>query len=153
MFGPETTTDEVLEGIDLTGRRAVITGASGGLGAGTARALASHGAAVTLAVRNTAKAEGVADGIRQSTGNNDIDVGELDLLAPDSIRAFAKSWLARGDALHILVNNAGIMACPLARNALGWEMQLASNHLGHFCLYVKDITPLTSETIGPKMIV
>jgi NAD(P)-dependent dehydrogenase (short-subunit alcohol dehydrogenase family) len=137
-FGHETTTDEVLEGIDLTGRRAIVTGASGGLGAETARALVSRGAAVTLAVRNTAKAEGVADSIRQSiqesTGNPNVDVGELDLAEPNSIRAFAKSWLARDEALHILVNNAGVMACPLERNALGWEMHFASNHLGHFLL-------------------
>jgi NAD(P)-dependent dehydrogenase (short-subunit alcohol dehydrogenase family) len=133
-FGHETTTEEVLEGIDLAGRRAIVTGASSGLGAETARALASRGAAVTLAVRNTTKAQGVADAIRQNTGNPNVDVLEIDLLLPDSIRAFAKSWLAGGDALHILINNAGVMACPLDRNALGWEMQFASNHLGHFLL-------------------
>ena len=133
-FGHETTTEEVIAGIDLSGRRAIVTGASGGLGAETARALASCGAAVTLAVRDTAKAASVADAIRQSTGNPNVDLGELELVEPDSVRAFAKSWLARGEALHILVNNAGVMACPLDRNALGWEMQLATNHLGHFLL-------------------
>ena len=133
-FGFESTTEQVLEGVDLSGRRALVTGASGGLGAETARALASRGAAVTLTARNLEKGEGIAEQIRQSTGNPNIDVGELELLAPDSVRAFAKAWLAEHDELNILVNNAGVMACPLERNSLGWEMQFATNHLGHFLL-------------------
>jgi len=133
-LGFETTTEQVLEGIDLSGRRALVTGASGGLGAETARALASRGAAVTLTARNLEKGEGVAEAIRRSTGNPHIDVRELELLSPDSVRGFAKSWLADHDELNILVNNAGVMACPLERNALGWEMQFATNHLGHFLL-------------------
>lgn len=133
-FGHDTTTEEVLQGVDLSGRRAVVTGASGGLGAETARALASRGAAVTLAARNVAKAEAVAESIRGSTGNPRIDVGELELSVPESVRAFARGWLAEHDALQLLVNNAGVMACPLERNGLGWEMQLATNHVGHFLL-------------------
>ena len=133
-LGFETTTEQVLEGIDLSGRRALVTGASGGLGAETARALASRGAAVTLTARNLEKGEGVAESIRHSTGNPNLDVRELELLSPDSVRAFAKGWLADHDELNILVNNAGVMACPLERNALGWEMQFATNHLGHFLL-------------------
>jgi len=133
-LGFESTTDEVLAGIDLSGRRALVTGASGGLGAETARALASRGAAVTLTARNREKGEAVAESIRTSTGNPHVDVGELELLAPDSIHAFAKAWLADHDELNILVNNAGVMACPLERNAQGWEMQFATNHLGHFLL-------------------
>ena len=133
-FGHDTTTDLVLQGIDLTGRRAIVTGASGGLGAETARALASRGAAVTLAARNPEKALAVAESIRSSTGNPHVDVGEIELALPESVRAFAKQWLAEHDALQLLVNNAGVMACPLERNARGWEMQLATNHLGHFLL-------------------
>jgi NAD(P)-dependent dehydrogenase (short-subunit alcohol dehydrogenase family) len=133
-FGRDTTTEQVLEGIDLTGRRAIVTGASGGLGAETARALASRGAAVTLAARNIGKAGEVAESIRTSTGNGNVDVVALELLEPASVRGFAKAWLADHDDLDILINNAGIMACPLGRNALGWEMQFATNHLGHFLL-------------------
>jgi NAD(P)-dependent dehydrogenase (short-subunit alcohol dehydrogenase family) len=134
-FGPDTTTDEVLEGIDLHGRRAIVTGASGGLGAETARALASKGAFVTIAARDLEKAEGVARSIRDAHPGARVEVGPpLELMDPDSVRAFAKSWLADNDALHILVNNAGVMFTPLERNAHGWEKQFATNHMGHFLL-------------------
>jgi glutamyl-tRNA reductase len=92
-FGAETTTSEVLSGIDLHGRVALVTGASGGLGAETARALAESGAAVTLAARDMAKAEGVAESIRASTGNDRIDLARLELSSPESVRACAKCWL------------------------------------------------------------
>jgi NAD(P)-dependent dehydrogenase (short-subunit alcohol dehydrogenase family) len=133
-FGAETTTAEVLSGISLDGRAALVTGASGGLGAETARALAEKGASVTLAVRDPAKGEGVAESIRRSTGNERIDLGQVDLSSPESVRAFAKSWLERHDELQLLINNAGIMACALARTKEGWELQFATNHLGHFLL-------------------
>jgi len=133
-FGKATTTTEVLAGISLAGKTAIVTGASGGLGAETARALAEKGAAVTLAVRDVAKGEGVADSIRATTGNRDIDLAPLDLTSPASVRAFAKGWLASHGELQLLVNNAGIMACPLARTGEGWELQFATNHLGHFLL-------------------
>lgn len=133
-FGHDTTTDEVLAGIDLTGKRAIVTGASTGLGEETARALASRGAAVTLAVRDAAKGEAAAGRIRASTGNKNIDVGVVELSVPESVRAFVKTWLAGNKKLDLLVNNAGIMACPLARTREGWEMQFATNHLGHFLL-------------------
>ncbi len=133
-FGADTTTDEVIEGIDLTGKQALVTGASTGLGEETARALASKGARVTLAVRDPAKGEAAAERIRRSTGNGNIDVGQIELSVPDSVRAFAEQWLAGHGPLHLLINNAGVMACPLARTAEGWEMQFATNHLGHFLL-------------------
>jgi NAD(P)-dependent dehydrogenase (short-subunit alcohol dehydrogenase family) len=132
-MGFETTTDEVIQGIDLTGRVALVTGASSGLGAETARVLASAGAAVTLTARDIPKVEAVAEEIRAATGAT-VDVGELSLDRPDSVRAFAKQWLADHDVLHLLINNAGVMACPQARTAEGWEMQFATNHLGHFLL-------------------
>ncbi|MGI9592103.1 MAG: SDR family NAD(P)-dependent oxidoreductase [Myxococcota bacterium] len=132
-MGFETTTDEVIRGIDLSGRAALVTGASGGLGAETARALAAAGAAVTLAARNVSKAEAVAKEIRASTGAT-VDVGELVLDRPDAVRAFASRWLADHDVLHLLINNAGVMASPLERTPEGWEMQFATNHLGHFLL-------------------
>lgn len=133
-FGAQTTTDEVLLGVDLSGMRVIVTGASSGLGQETARALASRGAAVTLAARNVAKAEAVAQEIADSTGNMKVDVAEVELSVPASVRAFARSWLAGHDRLDLLINNAGVMACPLMRTAEGWEMQFATNHLGHFLL-------------------
>jgi NAD(P)-dependent dehydrogenase (short-subunit alcohol dehydrogenase family) len=133
-FGHDSTTSQVSEGIDLSERVAIVTGASTGLGAETARTLAEKGASVTLAVRNTAKGEEVAESIRSSTGNPNVDVGEIELSVPDSVRAFAKRYLAEHPALNLLINNAGIMACPLQRTAEGWEMQFATNHIGHFLL-------------------
>jgi NAD(P)-dependent dehydrogenase (short-subunit alcohol dehydrogenase family) len=133
-FDSQSTTDQVLEGIDLKGKVAIVTGASGGLGAETARALAARGARVTLTGRDTAKAEGVAETIRAAHPGAELDVRELALDRPDSVRAFAKGWLADGRALHLLLNNAGVMACPLSRTPEGWEQQFATNHLGHFLL-------------------
>lgn len=132
-FGHDTTTDEVLAGIDLTGKSALVTGASGGLGAETARALAAAGADVTLAVRNVAKGETVAESIRAATGRRP-DVVELHLDSLPSVRSCAAGWLAGHGALNLLINNAGVMACPLERVGEGWERQFATNHLGHFLL-------------------
>lgn len=133
-FGEQSTTDQVLEGIDLTGKIAIVTGASGGLGEETVRALASKGATVTIAARDMNRAEQTAEKIRQSTGNTNINIGELELDKPASVRAFAANWLASNDSLNLLINNAGVMACPLDRTAEGWEMQFATNHIGHFLL-------------------
>ena len=133
-FGAETTAAEVASGIDLSGKSAVVTGASGGLGAETARALASCGARVTLTARDDPKARKVADEIVASTGNEAVDVMELHLDRPASVREFARAYRDGHDSLDVLVNNAGIMACPLARTDEGWELQFATNHLGHFLL-------------------
>ncbi|MEW9530920.1 SDR family NAD(P)-dependent oxidoreductase [Microbispora sp. NPDC049125] len=130
-FGPATTAGEVVAGVDLTGKKAIVTGASSGIGAETARALAKAGADVTLAVRDIAGGEKVAAGIEESTGDAHVRVAHLDLSDRGSIDAFATSW--RGP-LDILVDNAGIMATPERRTPEGWEMQFATNHLGHFAL-------------------
>ncbi|WP_438303223.1 SDR family NAD(P)-dependent oxidoreductase [Streptomyces sp. HUAS TT11] len=130
-FGFSSTAAEVAEGIDLTGRRAVVTGASSGIGAETARALAGTGAEVTLAVRDTAAGERVAKEITATTGNQEVRVTHLDLTDPASAAAFAAVW--RGP-LHVLVNNAGVMACPERYTDQGREWQFATNHLGHFAL-------------------
>lgn len=131
-FGFSSTAAEVIDGVDLSGKRVVVTGASSGIGVETARALASAGAAVTLAVRNTEAGEGVAAEIRESTGNDAVTVGALELSDLTSVRAFAAAW--RGP-LDILVNNAGVMAIQeLTMSASGHEMQFATNHLGHFAL-------------------
>ncbi|HEX6444074.1 MAG TPA: SDR family NAD(P)-dependent oxidoreductase [Streptosporangiales bacterium] len=130
-FGAETTAAEVVAGIDLTGRRAVVTGGASGIGVETARALAGAGAEVTLAVRDEAAGGRAAADITATTGNGRVSVAHLDLADQASVAAFAASW---DGPLHILVNNAGIMAAPLMRTPEGWEMQFATNHLGHFAL-------------------
>ena len=130
-FGATSTAAEVIDGIDLTGKRAVVTGGASGIGIETARALAGAGAEVTLAVRDTAAGERVADDLIAATGNKGILVAPLELADAGSIEAFARGWAG---PLHILVNNAGVMAAPLSRTAEGWELQFATNHLGHFRL-------------------
>ncbi len=134
IFGPTTTAAEIVANVDLHGRRAVVTGGSSGIGVETARALASTGADVTLAVRNVEAGRKVADGIAEKlpAGAAPVQVGQLDLADPASVAGFVRSW---SGPLHILVNNAGVMALPkLTRTAAGYEMQFATNHLGHFAL-------------------
>ena len=130
-FTADSTAAEVIEGIDLTDRRAIVTGGASGIGIETARALAGAGAEVTLAVRNLAAGERTADDIIATTGNKRVLVAPLDLADRASVAAFTAAWEG---PLHILVNNAGVMACPEARTAEGWELQFATNHLGHFGL-------------------
>jgi NAD(P)-dependent dehydrogenase (short-subunit alcohol dehydrogenase family) len=130
-FSAESTTAEVVAGIDLTGRRAIVTGGASGIGAETARALAGAGAEVTLAVRDPAAAQRTVLDIIASTGNNKVLAEHLDLADRASVAAFVAGW--RGP-LHILVNNAGIMGLPLTRTPQGWELHFATNHLGHFAL-------------------
>jgi NAD(P)-dependent dehydrogenase (short-subunit alcohol dehydrogenase family) len=130
-FGFSSTAAEVAAGIDLSGRRVVVTGAASGLGIETARALAGIGAEITLAARNTAAGERTAKDIASSTGNHALHVAALDLTDPASIRKFVESW---DGPLHVLVNNAGVMASPETHTAHGWELQFATNHLGHFAL-------------------
>lgn len=130
-FGAESTARQVIEGIDLTGKRAIVTGGSSGLGLETARALAFAGAEVTLAVRDTVAGESAADDIAASTSSAGVRVASLDLADQASVGVFVGGWEG---PLHILVNNAGIMAAPEMRTPEGWEMQFATNHLGHFSL-------------------
>jgi NAD(P)-dependent dehydrogenase (short-subunit alcohol dehydrogenase family) len=133
-FGFSTTAVEVVAGVDLSGRRCIVTGGAAGIGIETARVLAAANAAVTLAVRRPTDAERVAAELRASTANPAIDVRFVDLADLGSVRRFVDGW--RGP-LHILVNNAGIMAVPereLTRQ--GFEMQFGTNFLGHFALTV-----------------
>lgn len=132
-FDKESTTDQVLAGIDLTGKTIVVTGGSTGLGAETARALAARGAGITIVARSTKKMAAVAASIKEQTGQ-DIEIASLELDKPSTVRAFAERWLTKHDRLDILINNAGIGSPPLTRTAEGWEFQFAANHLGHFLL-------------------
>jgi len=130
-FGAQSTAAEVIAGVGLSGRRAIVTGASSGIGVETARALASVGAEVTLAVRNLEAGRRTGRDIAASTGSSRVLVAPLDLADQESVAAFATGW---DGPLDILVNNAGVMATPEMRTRQGWEMQFASNHLGHFAL-------------------
>ncbi|MGZ4196316.1 MAG: SDR family NAD(P)-dependent oxidoreductase [Solirubrobacteraceae bacterium] len=131
-FGERSTAAEVAAGVDLTDRRAIVTGASSGIGVETARVLADQGAAVTLAVRDTATGESVAASIRTSTGSDLVDVRQLELADPASVDAFVDGW---NGPLDILINNAGVMAIPdRTLTPRGDELHFATNHLGHFQL-------------------
>ncbi|MFE5038954.1 SDR family NAD(P)-dependent oxidoreductase [Streptomyces sp. NPDC056683] len=131
-FNRTSTASEVVEGVDLSGTRAVVTGANSGIGVETARALAANGAEVTLAVRRPEAGEQVAADLRKTTGNDAIHVARLDVADLDSVRAFTAAWQG---PLHILINNAGIMMPPvLERGIAGHEQQFATNYLGHFAL-------------------
>jgi NAD(P)-dependent dehydrogenase (short-subunit alcohol dehydrogenase family) len=133
-FGARSVADEVIAGVDLSGATAIITGAASGIGVETVRALAGAGARVVMPVRSQAKGEAVAEALRASTGNQRIEVADMDLGDFASVRAFADAFVASGSALNLLINNAGIMACPEHRIMGGLESQFATNHLGHMLL-------------------
>lgn len=131
-FDFHSTADEVARGIDLSGKRVIVTGASSGIGIETVRTLAQIGAEVTLAVRKPEAGEKIAAEIRAATGNQNLQVASLDLADRASVDTFVQAW---GGPLHVLINNAGIMATPeLQHTRDGWELQFATNHLGHFAL-------------------
>ena len=130
-FDSSSTAEEVIAGVDLHGLRAVVTGASSGIGAETARALAAADADVTLAVRDTTAGARVADRIAASAGEPRPAVAAIDLADPGSVARFARDW---DGPLHLLVNNAGLVTACLERTTEAWELQFATNHLGHFAL-------------------
>ena len=130
-FGATSSAAEVAAGIDLRGSAVIVTGAASGIGRETARALAQTGAAIILAVRDVEAGATVARDIVASTGNQDVTARHLDLADLDSIDAFVAGWRS---PLHVLVNNAAVMFTPEVRTASGWELQFATNHLGHFAL-------------------
>lgn len=133
-FDASSTTDDVLAGVDLRGQRLLVTGASSGLGREAARALAAAGAEVVMAARDGDKLAAVVEELKAATGNAALHALTVDLASLASVRAFADVFLARFGSLNGLINNAGVMACPLARTADGFEMQFGTNHLGHFLL-------------------
>lgn len=133
-YGAHTTVDEVLEGTDLGGRRVVITGGSSGLGEESARALCAHGASVTLLARSAEKLDAAVERIRARVPDAELATGVVDLSSFASIRGFAEGFVADHGAIDILINNAGVMACPEGRTVDGFEVQFGTNHLGHFLL-------------------
>ncbi|MFE9808409.1 SDR family NAD(P)-dependent oxidoreductase [Streptomyces sp. NPDC005548] len=127
-FGAKSTADEVLEGIDLSGKLAIVTGGYSGIGLETTRALARAGAHVVVPARRPEAAREVLEGI------DGVETDELDLGDLESVRAFAERFLASGRTVDLVIDSAGIMACPETRVGPGWEAQFATNHLGHFAL-------------------
>jgi NAD(P)-dependent dehydrogenase (short-subunit alcohol dehydrogenase family) len=144
-FGAATTAREVLEGIDLNGKVAIVTGGYSGIGLETTRALAEAGATVIVPARTPDKARKALNGIPR------VEQSRLDLLDPGSVDGFASEFLASGRPLHILINNAGIMATPLTRDARGYESQFSANHLGHFQLTAR-LWPALRNTDSARVI-
>ncbi|MFB9908526.1 SDR family NAD(P)-dependent oxidoreductase [Allokutzneria oryzae] len=137
-FDARSTAADVLDGIDLTGKLAVVTGGYSGIGLETTRVLAEAGAHVVVPARRPATAVEALEGI-EGVETDELDLGDL-----DSVRGFAERFLSSGRGIDILINSAGIMACPETRVGPGWEAQFATNHLGHYAL-VNRLWPVFAE--------
>ena len=134
-FGATSTTDEVLEGVNLSGKRVLVTGVSAGLGVETARALASHGAEVVGAARDLSKAQNATQQVRaQAALGGSLTIIQLDLASLASVRRCADGLLTAAKPFDLIIANAGVMACPKGTTADGFETQFGTNHLGHFVL-------------------
>ena len=135
-FGATSTTDDVLAGVNLRGKRILVTGVSAGLGVETARSLAAHGAHVVGAARDLNKAKAASEQVRKDAAGNggSFDLVELDLANLKSVRTCAEGLLAKGEAFDVVIANAGVMATPFGHTADGFETQFGTNHLGHFVL-------------------
>jgi NAD(P)-dependent dehydrogenase (short-subunit alcohol dehydrogenase family) len=142
-FGATSTTDDVLSGVNLRGKRILVTGVSAGLGVETARSLAAHGAQIVGAVRDLNKAKTATTQVREAAAANggSFELVELDLANLKSIRSCADRLLAKAEPFDVVIANAGVMATPLDHTADGFETQFGTNHLGHFVL-VNRIAPL-----------
>jgi NAD(P)-dependent dehydrogenase (short-subunit alcohol dehydrogenase family) len=139
-FGAETTADEVLEGVNLSGKRVLVTGVSAGLGVETARSLVAHGATVVGTARDLNKARKALE----EAGNTSVDLVEMDLASLSSVRKAASDLLARGKSFDVIIANAGVMACPQGKTKDGFETQFGTNHLGHF-VFVNRLVPLLKQ--------
>lgn len=144
-LGAATTAQEAIQGIDLSGKVAIVTGGYAGLGLETVRALVSAGAQVVVPARDMAKAKAALADLPEVT------VEPMDLIDPASVDAFAERFLASGAPLHLLINNAGIMAAPLVRDPRGYESQFATNHLGHYQLTVR-LWPALKKAQGGRVV-
>jgi NAD(P)-dependent dehydrogenase (short-subunit alcohol dehydrogenase family) len=142
-FGATSTTEDVLSGVNLKGKRVLVTGVSAGLGVETARSLAAHGAQVVGAARDLHKAKTATEQVRKDAAahGGSFELVELDLANLKSVRACADGLLAKGEAFDVVIANAGVMATPFGHTADGFETQFGTNHLGHFVL-VNRIAPL-----------
>jgi NAD(P)-dependent dehydrogenase (short-subunit alcohol dehydrogenase family) len=150
-FTRTDTADDVSEGIDLTGKRAIVTGAASGIGVETARTLARRGAEVTIAARRLDVAERIAADIKADTGNPNVHTAPLELTDRKSVADFAEAW---SGPLDLLVNNAGVMRiAELTRSVDGREMQFATNHLGHFDLTTRLHRALASASDGARVVI
>ena len=147
-FGEASTAADVLQGVDLHGRRAIVTGGASGIGLETARALCAAGAEVVIAVRDLEAGRRVVEDIPAALPGAAIRAVRLDLADLASVEAFAQAWVG---PLHVLVNNAGIMATPEWRTPSGWEMQFATNHLGHVALTV-GLRPALAAASGARIV-
>ncbi len=143
-FGFESTADDVLEGKDLSGKTAFITGGYSGLGQETARAMAAKGAHVIIAGRDMEKANAAVEEIRGQVEDAQVEAIQCDLASLESVRACGEEARGRFDSIDLLINNAGVMACPQGETADGFEMQFGTNHLGHFQL-TKELMPLVEK--------
>ena len=152
VFTIDSTTDEVVAGLDLAGKVVVVTGASGGLGAETARAIASTGATVVLVARNAKKLEARKAEIVESTGNANVHLQVVDLADLNSVECGADELLQSFASIDVLINNAGIMACPLERTLQGFESQMGVNHIAHFVFTNRLLEALKSAT-GARIVV
>ena len=152
LFNENTTALEAVEGIDLKGYEVIVTGGNSGLGVETVRALAKAGARCILCSRDITLGQIVADEIIQSTGNDQVEVENLELDSLDNVNRFVQRFLAKKRPLHILINNAGVMGCPLSFTVDGFETQFGINHLGHFALTVGLLPALKegAKTLNKK---
>jgi len=139
-FGAETTADEVLEGVNLSGKRVLVTGVSAGLGVETARSIVAHGATVVGTARDLNKAQKAL----AEAGNTKVDLVEADLASLSSVRKAASELLERAKPFDVIIANAGVMACPQGKTQDGFETQFGTNHLGHFVL-INRLLPLLKQ--------
>ena len=143
QFGDTSTTDEVLEDVDLSGKRILVTGVSAGLGVETARTLAAHGAQVVGAARDLNKATTATEQVRAEAANGGgLELIELDLASLASVRACADALISTGQPFDLVIANAGVMACPKSHTSDGFETQFGTNHLGHFVLVNRIVSLL-----------
>lgn len=151
-FGESSTTDDVLNGLDVSGRSYLVTGSSGGLGLETTRSLAAHGAHVVMAARDPGKNRAAAEKIRHDHPDVDLSLLDLDLGSLAAVRRSADEFIATGRRLDGIVANAGIMATPFALSVDGFESQFAVDHLGHF-LFVSMLLPRLAETASARVVI
>ena len=150
-LGARSTAREVIAGHDLHGREAIVTGGASGIGIETVRALAMAGARVVLAARNRSQGEEVAAQLRRETGREAIEFATLDLASLGAVNSFVAWFLALRRPLHLLINNAGIMATPFSRTSDGFESQLGTNHFGHFAL-TAGLLPALRASGGARVV-